>query len=296
MSEALRIGLIGAGPWAGMVYAPAIAGHPGAELVSVWARRPAAAEDIARPHGAAVAADVDELLDAVDAVAFAVPPSVQPGLAIRAAQAGKHLLLEKPLAVDLRAAFDLRQAVEDAGVAALMLLTRRYDPATAAWLAEVARSGGWVAGEAKWLANSVASGPFSNSPWRKEHGALLDVGPHVLDLLDAALGRIGEVSAAHTDHPDLYQLFLAHETGATSVATLSLSTPVPEPVVDTRIWGAHGQQVLPDWTITPEQALGNLISQLIELVATGEREHPCDVRRGTHLQSLIEVARIRLSD
>lgn len=296
MSEALRIGLIGAGPWAGMVYAPAIAGHPAAELASVWARRPAAAEEIARPHGAAVTTDLAELFDTVDAVAFAVPPAVQPELAIRAARAGKHLLLEKPLAVDLGTAFDLRHAVEEAGVAALMLLTRRYDPAITVWLTELARTGGWVAGEAKWLANSVASGPFSNSPWRKEHGALLDVGPHMLDLLDAALGRIGEVWPARTDHPDLYQLLLAHENGATSVLTLSLSTPVPEPVVDTRVWGVHGEQVLPDWTITPEQALGNLISELVTLVATGEREHPCGVARGTYLQSLIEAANIRLSD
>ncbi|HVV20705.1 MAG TPA: Gfo/Idh/MocA family oxidoreductase, partial [Pseudonocardiaceae bacterium] len=79
----VRFGLVGAGPWAADVHAPALAAHPGTELVAVWARRPAAAGGIAQRHGCAVAADPDALFADVDAVAFAVPPGVQAELAAR---------------------------------------------------------------------------------------------------------------------------------------------------------------------------------------------------------------------
>src|SRR4030095_15522686 len=48
--------------------------------------------------------DVDELLAEVDAVAIALPPGVQAPLAVRAAEAGKHLLPEQPIALDVAGA------------------------------------------------------------------------------------------------------------------------------------------------------------------------------------------------
>ena len=117
MAENLRMGLVGAGPWATVVHAPLVAGGPGTSLEVVWARREDAAAELASRYGAAVAGSFEELLERCDAVAFAVPPDVQAELATRAAQAGKHLLLEKPLAFDLLDAERLAAAVEEAGVA-----------------------------------------------------------------------------------------------------------------------------------------------------------------------------------
>ena len=97
----LRVGLVGAGPWAEMFHAPMLAAGPRTSLAAVWARRPEAAEELATSYGAPHVSSFDDLLEACDAVAFAVPPSVQAELAPRAAQADKHLLLEKPLAFTL---------------------------------------------------------------------------------------------------------------------------------------------------------------------------------------------------
>src|ERR1700761_6584856 len=97
--RAMRFGLVGTGYWAKITHAPALASTPGAELTAVWGRDPAAAAALAAEHGATAHTDFGAFLDSVDAVAFAVPPHVQAPLAIRAAQAGKHLLLEKPIAL-----------------------------------------------------------------------------------------------------------------------------------------------------------------------------------------------------
>jgi len=203
VDETLRVGLIGAGPWARTVHAPGLADHPGTTLSAVWARRPGPARELAEAYGAAVADSVDELMEQVDAVAFAVPPAVQGKLAIKAAEAGKHLILEKPIAADLETAERLADAVSAAGVATLVVLTLRFAAQTREWLADIAESGGWQGGGARWLSGALLGGPYEGSAWREADGALADIGPHVFDLMDATLGTITKVlavkSAAQVD-------------------------------------------------------------------------------------------------
>src|SRR5258708_21481563 len=137
MSEAVAVGLVGAGPWAGMVHAPALAAGPHTRLAGVWARRPEASAELAAEHGAPSFADIEELFDSCEAVAFSVPPDVQAELATRAAQAGKAVLLEKPLAMDLEGARRLADAIGEAGVASQMVFTMRYTGAARAFLQQV---------------------------------------------------------------------------------------------------------------------------------------------------------------
>src|SRR4051794_16765482 len=77
----LRVGLVGAGPWAAMSTGPMLAAGPGTTLAAMWARRPAAAAELGDRFGVPVARSFEELLGACDAVAFAVPPDVQAELA-----------------------------------------------------------------------------------------------------------------------------------------------------------------------------------------------------------------------
>ena len=99
----------------------------------------------------------------MDAVAFAVPPHVQAPLAVRAAQAGKHLLLEKPIALSVDDADKLVAAVEAADVASVVFFTWRFNTEIRAWLTdEHARGGwsgeGWSGGAAIWLGTSLQPG------------------------------------------------------------------------------------------------------------------------------------------
>src|SRR5439155_13758261 len=98
-SAPLRFGLVGTGYWARIAHAPALAATEGIELAAVWGRDPGAAAALAAEHGATSVDDIDALLAAVDGVAFAVPPDVQAPIAAAAARAGKHLMLEKPIAI-----------------------------------------------------------------------------------------------------------------------------------------------------------------------------------------------------
>jgi predicted dehydrogenase len=288
----LRVGLIGTGPWARNVHAPGLADHPGTTLTAVWSRSPEPARELAEAHGAAVAVSVDDLLDQVDAVAFAVPPAVQGELAVQAAEAGKHLILEKPIAADLVSAQRLADAVTAAGVATLVVLTLRYAAQTREWLADIAESGGWQGGSARWLSGALLGGVYEGSPWRVAEGALADIGPHVFDLMDATLGTITKVLAANRTPDDLWQVMFQHEGGATSTATLSLRLPVQPSVAEFAVYGRHGYRTLGRKSGSSAESYTALLDDFAAMVACGATEHPCDVRRGLHLQRIIHEARL----
>ncbi|MFD8008034.1 Gfo/Idh/MocA family protein, partial [Streptomyces mirabilis] len=126
----VKVGLVGAGPWARAVHARVLAAGPETRLTAVWARRAEAARETAEPHGAAAVTRFEELLDGCEAVAFAVPPAVQAELAPLAAKAGKALLLEKPLGVDLASARRLADGLDPAGVVCPQVVTIPNHPAT----------------------------------------------------------------------------------------------------------------------------------------------------------------------
>jgi predicted dehydrogenase len=294
-STRLRFGLVGAGPWANLVHAPAIAAHPAIELAAVWARRPDAARELAGAHGAVVADDPDSLFAQVDAVAFAVPPDVQAELAGRAAAAGRHLVLEKPIGANVAQAEALTDAIGAAGAASLVLLTTRFAPEVADWVSTARAEGGWAAGTATWMSGALLDGPFSHSPWRHDRGGLLDIGPHTFDLLAAGLGPIVDVLAATHGQHDVWQVMFGHESGARSTATLSIGLPVEPNVVDVTLYGQAGRLSLPERTTPATTSYGRMLDDLLAMVAAGRTDHPLDVRHGLYLQRLIDrVERLAL--
>ncbi|SDX21710.1 Predicted dehydrogenase [Amycolatopsis xylanica] len=287
----LRVGLVGAGPWAKLIHAPGLADHPGTKLAAVWTRRPEPAKELADNYGAVAAGSFDELLDQVDAVAFAVPPSVQAELGVQAARAGKHLILEKPIAPDLASAERLADAVAEAGVASLVVLTLRFAAITREWLTDIAALGEWRGGTARWLSGALLGGVYEGSQWRTDEGALADIGPHAFDLLDAALGEITSVLAAHVTEDDLWQVLFEHDGGATSTATLSLRLPIDPTIVELSVYGEHGYRSLGRKPGSALESYVALLDDFAAMAASQTTEHPCDVRRGLHIQRLIHQAR-----
>ncbi|MBC6446979.1 Gfo/Idh/MocA family protein [Actinokineospora xionganensis] len=285
----LRVGLVGAGPWAEAVHGPGIAAHPATELTAVWARRPEAAAGM----GAPVIADFDELLSTVDAVAFAVPPAIQAEMAIKAANAGKHVILEKPIADSVETAVRLVDAVERAGVASMVVFIRRFAPETIQWLDDV-QGQSWLGGNARWLSGALLGGKYSGSAWRHAGGALVDVGPHVFDLLDAALGPAVEVVAAHHGTADLWTVVLAHESGATSTSTLSMFMPVDPSVTDLSVYGDGGYRELTGRATSAQVAYAALLDDFTGLVRDHRTEHPLNVHRGLMIQRLLDAVAQKL--
>ncbi len=285
----LRFGLVGTGYWARVAHARALADTPGIEFAAVWGRNQDAAATLAASVGAAAHSDFGAFLADVDAVAFSVPPHVQSELALRAANAGKHLLLEKPLALDAEASGALVAAAGAAGVASVVFFTSRFQPDARAWLDEVTSTGGWAGGHALWLGSVYSeSSPF-NTPWRRDKGALWDLGPHAISLLWAILGPVESVTA-DAGRGDLTHLVLHHHGGATSTATLTLGAPEPADGFDLMIWGERGRASLPPLADDPAGALRVALTELADNVRSGRVSHPCDVRFGHAVTQVLERA------
>jgi len=240
----VRFGLLGTGYWAAETHAAALVAAPGTELAAVWGRDPAKAASVADRYGIRPYDDVDELIAAVDAVAIALPPQVQAPLAARAARAGKHLFLDKPLALTVAAADEVVAAVDATGVDSVVFFTSRFNPPAVDFLHHALATGGWDGGRAT-LLGTVVGTPYDASPWRHQYGGLWDVGPHALSLLIPVLGRITGVSAALGPHQTATAL-LTHESGAVSTMTLSLASPVT--TWDVSFYGTSGWGSVPPVT------------------------------------------------
>ncbi|MBM9468302.1 Gfo/Idh/MocA family protein [Nakamurella leprariae] len=294
----VRVGLVGAGPWAQQFWAPTLATGPRTRLTAVWARRSEAATALADRYQAKACASLDELFGRCEAVAFAVPPDVQPDLAVRAAAAGRHLLLDKPLGLTLEQADRVADAVRVAGVISVLNLTNRFSPLVRDFLARVAPAGP-VAGQAVFISSAAREGGMFATPWRQQHGALPDLAPHVLDLLDAGVGRIEQVRRAPTPQverkhgggrTDWVVLDVTHRGGAVSQAILSITAPVEGMTFRTSVLTAGGEVTLTDPVAGDDPAARRaLTAEFAAAVRTG-RPHPLDAERGRYLARLTEQA------
>ncbi|MEU1575156.1 Gfo/Idh/MocA family oxidoreductase [Streptomyces collinus] len=285
----MRIGLLGTGPWAQMAHAPALSGHEKLNFAGVWGRRPEAAKELAERHGVRTYDDVDALFADVDAVAVALPPDVQASLAVRAARAGCHLLLDKPLAPTVEQARSVVEAAEEAGVASVVFFTTRFQPGPAAWIAEQAAVPDWFTARAEWLgAVFTSESPFA-TPWRREKGALWDVGPHALSVLLPVLGDVLRVTAAVYGPGDTAHVVLDHAGGASSTLTLSLTAPPAAAGAGVELRGEAGVAALPDGSDGAVPALTRAADALLDAARTG-RPHACDAAFGLRVTEILAAA------
>jgi len=285
-ADPVAVGLVGAGPWARAMHARTLAAGPETRLTAVWARRPEAAAEVAAPYGAAVAGSPDELFDRCEAVAFAVPPAVQAPLAVRAARAGKALLLDKPLGPDLASAREVADAVTAAGVVSQMVLTKRYHSSTRAFL-DRARGTQVYGARSLYVHGALLGGEFATG-WRLEQGALLDLGPHLLDLLDAAVGPITTVRSAG-DPRRWTELTCEHASGAVSQASLSGSIPLARSRTRVELLGPAGELVWDSAGIDHEECWPVMRAEFAAAVRSGT-SGPLDAARGLRLQELLAAA------
>jgi predicted dehydrogenase len=291
----MRVGLIGSGYWARSVHGRSAAQHDGVDLVGVWGRDASRASEAAAELDTRAYADLDQLIGDVDALTFAVPPDVQADLATRAASAGRHLLLEKPIATSVGDARRLEAAVDQAGVASIVFFTRRFTPETQAWLRQLDELGGWECGRAEFAASIFVEGnPFGSSPWRRQKGALWDVGPHALSLLLPALGQVTAVVAAGGVR-DQVHVVLQHENGRSSTASLSLSVPPAATATSMYVYGEHGREAAPAGPFDALLAHGVALDALLDLAARPGAGHPCDVHFGARVVEVLAAAEESLS-
>jgi predicted dehydrogenase len=197
----IGVGIIGAGWWAG-VHAQVLRTLPDVRLVASTGSTDI--EGFAARWGGRAARSLDELLadPAVTAVLIAAPHQHHEALAIAAAAAGKHILLEKPMAPTVAACDRIIAAVEQAGVRLLVGHTMRFArPCLAARdLIASGRFGSPRFGSS-WLVKLWMEA--NRRPWhlRPETGGglLLTAGIHALDRLMFLFGRPVRAVAAHVE-------------------------------------------------------------------------------------------------
>jgi predicted dehydrogenase len=130
--KVLGAAIFGAG-WVAGEHAKAYQASPRTRLVAVGSRKLESAKKCAEYAGARdafVTSDFDALLarPEVDLVSITTPPDLHAELAIRAARAGKHICLEKPIALDWQSCLDIQKAVRDAKVQSVVCFVLHWNP------------------------------------------------------------------------------------------------------------------------------------------------------------------------
>jgi UDP-N-acetyl-2-amino-2-deoxyglucuronate dehydrogenase len=253
-------GIAGAGVISA-AHANAIASLPHATLVAVTDIEPDRAAAFAAKHDCVAVPDLDALLarDDVDVVSVCVPSGCHAEVGIRAAAAGKHLIVEKPVDVSLAAADRLISAARDAGVVMTVVSQHRFDHGLVELrrLLDDGQLGRLVLGEAstKWYRSQAY---YDSAAWRGtwalDGGSLLNQGIHYLDLLLWTMGPVAEVTALYatqthqTEVEDAALAVLRFASGA--LGTVVASTAVyPGFAQRLEISGTDGTVVIEDGEI-----------------------------------------------
>jgi hypothetical protein len=244
----IKVGIAGTGAWARRTHLPALLQHPDVHLVGVWGRDGERARQLAAEFGVEAFPTFEQLSGVVDVVDIAVSPMAQAEIAMRAATAGRHLMLEKPLAMTSAEASAISRLVKERQVVAKVFLSRLFDEPRRAWL----RSGAdrqWTIALFDWKSAGLLGSSPAADDWRIVAGPLFDVGPHVLSQLELLLGEVTSVTSASTDERGAVDFSLVHSSGAHSVSHIDLRAPVAfteerislSSPGETRSWGNDGQ-------------------------------------------------------
>jgi predicted dehydrogenase len=239
-------GIIGCGN-IGPVHAQALAKVKNAKLVAVSDVVLASAQKLAGQYGADAYDDYRAMLARpdLDAVCLCVPSGLRMEIAIACAQAGKHILSEKPLEVSTARIDKILAATKKAGVLLGCIFQSRFadDTQYIRQALDAGRFGKLVLGDAyiKWYRSEAyyASGAWRGTRKLDGGGALMNQGIHQIDLLQWFMGPVKTVRAQTTravhqglEVEDLATAMLEFENGAFGVIEGS-----------TAIWKGHPARI-----------------------------------------------------
>lgn len=190
----LRFAVIGAGR-IGAVHAATVAAHPHAELALVADPVEGAAAALAAPHGARATTLVDDVYaaDDVDVVIVGSPTPYHVEQIISSVKAGKAVLTEKPVDLDLARVDECLAAVGDDAHRVMVGFNRRFDPGVQEIAARVAAGEVGPVEQVTIISRDPAGPPASYLA--QSGGIFRDMTIHDLDLARHLVGDIVEVSA-----------------------------------------------------------------------------------------------------
>lgn len=198
----LGFGIIGCGMIANF-HARALADTEGAELIGCTSHSPASADRFVSEFGGEAFASLDAMLadPRIDAVSICTPSGVHLDPALAAAQAGKHVFVEKPLEITLERCDQIINACESAGVKLGVAFQSRFHESSKLMkeAVDTGRFGKVAMGDAyvKWYRSQEY---YDSGAWRGTWefdggGALMNQAIHSVDLLTWMMGPVTEISA-----------------------------------------------------------------------------------------------------
>ena len=205
-SAPIGLGICGLG-MAGAVMVQAAAAHPGYALRAAADPHLGPREAFARDFNASAYADVKELVadPAVEVIYIATPHQFHAPMAIMAAEHGKHIILEKPMALTLADCDAIIAAVERNKVRLIVGHTHAFDPAVRAMRGMIARGELGKLG----MINSFNYTNYLYRPRRPEEldtskggGILFNQVPHQIDTVRLLAGGLVKSVRAHTNGLD----------------------------------------------------------------------------------------------
>src|SRR5687768_8243381 len=260
---ALGVALLACGD-IGFDNAAAVVAAPNGRLVGCYDPDPALGAAVADRFGTTAATSTEALLalQDVQAVFIAVPHHLHAPLAVQAAQAGRHVIVEKPLARTLAEARELTAAVRRAGVTGTVCFPQRFEPHVehARRLVSEGALGEVTGALAVYFADKAASywvGGYSGrsvSGWRGSRelsggGVLMMNFPHLIDVIRAvARIEVDEVSALTSSSEgleveDTVSVSVRYDNGAVGsfVGSSAARGTTDEQL---QLWGTDGYLVL----------------------------------------------------
>ena len=232
MKRKLGVAIVGCGMIAGF-HLRAFRNIPRVEICGVWNGTAEAAERFAGSNRTNAYPSFEELLadKSLDLVDICLPSGLHAEYGCRAAQSGKHVVVEKPVDVSLEAAGRLIKTCEEAGVFLAAVLQNRFAPSVSKVKQALEQNllGKIIAGEAtvKWYRENRY---YQSSNWKGTKrldggGALINQSIHTIDLLLWFLGNVKSVAslvrtARHSiEVEDLAVAIAEFENGAVASVT-----------------------------------------------------------------------------
>ena len=233
----MQVAVVGLGNW-GAKICDSIASGDVLRVVRGMDVVPEVARRVADVHGFAVSEDYASVLadEAVQGVILVTPPSGHESQVLAAAEAGKHVLCEKPFSLSQAAASRMVEACASRGLTLGIDHERRFEPA---WeeLQRLVRSG--ELGAILHVEANHSHGWMMDLPpdhWRRQSGegpapGLSGMGVHFLDLLSSLFGRPASVSAWTADRTggfangDVFSAHLRWADGMMGTMTNACATP-----------------------------------------------------------------------
>ena len=196
----MNFGIIGYGAIA-RTHAQVIEGLPNAKLAAIATRSPVKARAAGERHACAFYTDYREMLkrDDIDIVTICTPAALHLPMALDAAAAGKHCIVEKPIEINVERSRRVIEAFDRRGLTLSVIFQHRFDPASQALKDAVGRGafGRLNYGTAKtiWFRDEDY---YRATEWRGAWngdggGALMNQAIHSIDLLQYLMGPVEAV-------------------------------------------------------------------------------------------------------